>query len=196
MENVWQSECVCVCACVLQWQLVFSVINDVLCDLISASEDQRLFQLDLVKVATPRRPLIIISIINPHYHRGMWDGCVISWSYTHTHIQTWVHTLRHLITYQNTMTYSLTHMSAHTHTHPSLQVDLNHNGGCRNGLSVQIKSVFLRIKRRWWWWHFRSPLQTQMPKHHSVTPSFSLTQPQIRLRTHADAHLTSALGHF
>lgn len=44
-------ESICVCVCVLQWQLVFSVINDVLCDLISASEDQRLFQLDLVKVA-------------------------------------------------------------------------------------------------------------------------------------------------
>ena len=47
------------------------MINDVLCDLISATEDQRLFQLDLVKVATLCWPLIIISIINPHYHRGM-----------------------------------------------------------------------------------------------------------------------------
>lgn len=99
---------VCVFACVLQWQLVFCVINDVLCDLISASEDQRLFQLDLVKVATPRRPLIIISIINPHYHRGMWNGCVISWSCTRTRSQAPNDIPKH-----NNI---LSHSQEHTHT--------------------------------------------------------------------------------
>lgn len=183
---VWKTEkeyrgCVRV-LCVLHWQLVFSVINDVLCDLISASEDQRLFQLDLVKVATPRRPLIIISIINPHYHRGMRIGCVMSWSHA-----CWrTSTRRNLITYQNTMTDSLTHSftHTHTHTHPSLQVDLNHNRSCRNGLSVQIKSLFLRIKQHWWWWHFRSSLQTQMSKHHSVT-----TTSPCFTRSHVWAHI-------
>lgn len=37
---------------------------------------------------------------------------------------------------------------SHSRAHPSLRVDLNHNGDYRNGLSVQIKSVFLRIKQR------------------------------------------------
>lgn len=181
----------CVCACVLHWQLVFSVINDVLCDLISASEDQRLFQLDLVKVATPSRPLIIISIINPHYHRGMCNGCVISWSWTHTH----------LITYQNTMTQSLT--QEYTHTHPSLHVDLNQNRSCRNGLSVQINSLFLGIKQHWWWWHFRSSLQTQMPKHHSVTPpppsllfSHKCMYEYTSAHKHSHTHAARTPGHF
>lgn len=96
---------------------------------------------------------------------------------THTHtFKRWAHTQtpNHIPKHNDVHSRSQEH--THTHTHPSLQVDLNHNSGCRNGLSVQIKSVFLRIKQRWWWWHFRSPLQTQMPKHHSVIPSFSHTR--------------------
>lgn len=96
---------------------------------------------------------------------------------THIHTQAPNHIAKHNdipLTHSGTLTHR------HTHTQPSLQVDLNHIRGRRNGLSVQIKSVFLRIKRHSWWWHFASPLQTQMPKHHSVTSSLPLARARPR----------------
>jgi len=183
--------CVCVCACVSQWQLVFSVINDVPCDLISASEDQRLFQLDLVKVATPSRPLIIISIINPHYHRRMWNVCVISWSHTHTHSRD-EHTHRHLITFQNTMTYTLAHKSTHTHTH-TLHSKLIWT------ITVAVGTDCL-FRLRVCFWELSSVdgggISDPLCRH--KCQNIILSSPPSHTHAHslAHAHLTRTLGHF
>lgn len=185
-ECVHVRVCVCVFACMLQWQLVFCVINDVLCDLISASEDQRLFQLDLVKVATPRRPLIIISIINPHYHRGMWNGCVISWSCTRTRSQAPNDIPKH-----NNI---LSHSQEHTHTLHSKLIWI---------MTVAVGTDCLfRLSVCFWELssidgggisdpHCRHKCQNIIL---SLPPSFSFTQAHIWPHTHT--HLTRTLGHF